>query len=313
MEISIVIPVYNGAGTIGLLVDKLFKNLSDYRLEIILVNDSSKDNSHEVCIGIFKKYKNSVVYLSLAKNFGEHNAVLAGLNHASGDYTVIIDDDFQNPPEEIRKLIDTAVSGQYDVAYAYYEEKFHSRFRNLGSSFNNLVASYLLNKPKDLYLSSFKCINRFTAQEIIKYKGPFPYIDGLILRATRNIGKVMVRHDERRQGRSGYTFRKLVRLWMNMFVNFSVYPLRISTIFGLILSGFGGLSIIYLIVDKLLHPEIQAGATSILVSILIFAGIQLIMLGLIGEYIGRQFLTTNQTPQYVIHDIYIDKKKGANL
>lgn len=300
MKISIVIPVYNSAETIAKLVAELINNLRHYELEVILVNDDSKDNSHRVCISMFEKYKDIVKYICLTKNFGEHNAVLAGLNNATGDYAVKIDDDFQDPPEEIQKLIDTAVKGKFDVVYSCYEKRHYPWFRNFGGEFNNLIASYLLDKPKDLYLSSFKCMNRFIVQEIVKYKGPFPYIDGLILQTTRNIGKALVRHEKRKVGESGYTLRKLVRLWLNMFINFSVLPLRISTLLGFMFSILGSISGIYLIIDKIIHPEIAAGFTSIIVSIFVFSGVQLIMLGLIGEYIGKQFLTSNQTPQYVI-------------
>jgi glycosyltransferase involved in cell wall biosynthesis len=308
MKISVVIPVYNGAKTISRLVDELVSHLKAYALEIVLVNDASPDNSHEVCLGIFKKYGKAVKYICLSRNFGEHNAVMAGLNHVTGDYAVIIDDDFQNPPEEIQKLIEKAVSEGRDVIYSYYEKKRHSPFRNIGSNFNNLVASYLLNKPRDLYLSSFKCMNRFTVNEVIKYRAPFPYIDGLIWRSTKNVGKVLVRHDERPEGKSGYTLRKLIRLWTNMFVNFSVYPLRMSTFLGLIVSVIGAVLTIFFVVDKLLHPGIPMGVTSILIVITFFSGVQLVMLGLIGEYLGKMFLAENQTPQYVIRQVYKDEK-----
>lgn len=307
MKISIVIPVYQSAKTISDLTDELVRNLTNNELEIILVNDGSTDNSHQICIEIFERHRHIVKYINLSRNFGEHNSVLAGLNTVTGDYIVIIDDDFQNPPEEIRKIVDIAVTGKYDVVYSHYDKKFHSWFRNLGSNFNNLLATYLLNKPKDLYLSSFKCLNRFIVQEIIKYKGPFPYIDGLILRTTQNIGKVLVRHDKRKEGKSGYTLRKLIGLWLNMFISFSVHPLRASTFFGFLFSIVGGILAIYSIVEKILYPEFPTGITSIFVAILVFAGIQLIMLGLIGEYIGKQFLASNQTPQYVIRDIYTNE------
>ena len=198
----------------------------------MLVNDGSKDNSHQVCEEIFHKYPNVVTYLRLARNFGEHNAVMAGLRHAVGDYAVIMDDDFQNPPEEVTRLVQEAERGDFDVVYSFYDEKKHNWFRNLGSTFNGWVAHFMLNKPKGLYLSSFKCLNRFLIREIVKYDAPFPYIDGLILSLTDNIGTVRVRHNERSQGRSGYTFRKLVRLWLSMFVNFSIMPLRLSLIMG---------------------------------------------------------------------------------
>jgi undecaprenyl-phosphate 4-deoxy-4-formamido-L-arabinose transferase len=300
MKISVVIPVYQGAKTIAKLTDELVSHIKSGELEVVLVNDGSTDNSHAECMSLVKKYPEVVRYISLARNFGEHNAVMAGLNHTAGDYAVIIDDDFQNPPEEIEKLVSRAVEENRDVVYSHYEKKEHSLFRNLGSAFNNLVASYLLNKPKDLYLSSFKCMNRFIIDEVIKYKGPFPYIDGLIWRSTKNIGKVLVRHDRREEGRSGYTMRKLVRLWLNMFVNFSIFPLRISIIVGFLLSIVGGAFSVFLIIDKLLNPDIPMGITSILVAILVFSGVQMMMLGLIGEYLGKLFMANNQTPQYVV-------------
>ncbi|UCD55894.1 MAG: glycosyltransferase family 2 protein [Candidatus Omnitrophota bacterium] len=302
MKLTIVIPVYNGAMTISGLVDELIKDLEMYHLEIILVNDGSIDDSHRVCASIFNRHKNIVKYIGLAKNFGEHNAVMAGLSRAMGDYTVVIDDDFQNPPSEIRKLIDEAVSGGFDVVYSFYEKKHHSPFRNLGSAFNNLVASLLLDKPRELYLSSFKCMNRFIVQELIKYKGPFPYIDGLILRSTRKIGKVMVKHADRKEGKSGYTLKKLVKLWLNMFVNFSVLPLRISTFLGFLFLILGMVSSIYIIFERILNPDLPVGFASILVAILVFGGTQLLMLGMIGEYLGKLFLSNNQTPQYVIRE-----------
>jgi len=304
MKISVVIPVYQGAKTIGRLTDELVKSIKAYAFEIVLVNDGSTDSSHDECVALFNKYRTIVKYISLSRNFGEHNAVMAGLNHVTGDYAVIIDDDFQNPPEEIIKLAEKAIEEKKDVVYSYYAKKHHSFFRNLGSAFNNLVASYLLNKPKDLYLSSFKCMNRFITDEVTKYKGPFPYIDGLIWRSTKNIGKVLVRHDRREEGRSGYTMRKLIRLWMNMFVNFSIYPLRLSTLFGAAFSMLGIVMAIIVIIDKIAHPDIPMGVTSILIAILIFSGVQLVMLGLIGEYLGKLFMTDNQTPQYVIRNIF---------
>lgn len=306
MKISVIIPVYNGARTIDGLTEELIKNLEYKELEIILVNDGSVDNSHDVCVRLFRKHKGVIKYLHLAKNFGEHNAVLAGLNTARGDYAVIIDDDFQNPPEEIGKLIDVAVSKAYDVVYGYYGKKYHSLFRNLVSALSNIAANFILDKPRDLYLSSFKCLNRFTIDEVIRYKGPFPYIDGLILRITRNIGKVLVRHAERKEGRSGYTVKKLIRLWLNMFVNFSVYPLRLSAFLGFVFSIIGAALSVYLIIDKIIHPGIPMGVTSILIGILVFSGIQLIMLGVIGEYLGKEFLTNNQTPQYIVRQQFIE-------
>lgn len=309
VSLSVVIPVYRGAQTIGRLVDELAATLKKYRLEIVLINDASPDNSHQICLNLAKKYSQRIKYLQLARNFGEHNAVMAGLNHATGDYAVIIDDDFQNPPSEIEKLVNRAIAAQLDVVYSYYTKKKHSWFRNFGSRFNNLIASVLLNKPRNFYLSSFKCLNRFTINQVIKYSGPYPYIDGLIWRSTRKIGKVLVKHVRRTEGKSGYTLRKLTHLWLNMFVNFSIYPLRVSTFLGVLFSFLGAALAVFFTIDKILHPEIPIGITTILIAILIFAGVQLLMLGLIGEYVGKLFLTTNLSPQYVIRHFYQKGKK----
>jgi undecaprenyl-phosphate 4-deoxy-4-formamido-L-arabinose transferase len=300
IRLSIVIPVFNGAGTIGELVDRLIHRLDQFQLEIILINDHSHDNSEEVCIGIQKKHPRIVCFYSLAKNVGEHNAVLAGLNNVSGDYVVIMDDDFQNPPSEVIKLVDAAVENDYDVIYTYYDKKQHSFFRNFGSWFNDKMANIMLHKPRDLYLSSFKLINRFLVNEITKYKSPFPYIDGLILQTTDNIGKVKVEHHERREGRSNYTLKKLISLWIRSFTNFSILPLRVSVILGLIFSFFGIAYGIFVIIERILHPGMAPGMASLIVSVAIFAGVQLIAIGMIGEYVGRIFLAQNKKPQYTI-------------
>jgi undecaprenyl-phosphate 4-deoxy-4-formamido-L-arabinose transferase len=309
MMISIVIPVYNGAATIGPLVDRLVEELGIYSLQVVLVNDGSPDNSDEVCRGIHARYPEAVTYVKLARNFGEHNAVMAGLHHARGDYTVIMDDDFQNPPEEVARLIECACTGGYDIVYTYYPRKRHHWFRNFGSRLNDFVANFLLDKPRDLYLSSFKCLSRFTVQEILKYGGPFPYIDGLALRSTRNIGRLQVRHEPRREGRSNYTLRRLVRLWLNMFINFSVMPLRVSTVMGFAFSLVGFLLGVWVVVEKLLRPEIQVGYASLVVAIALFSGVQLVMLGVVGEYLGRLFLTNNQTPQFVVREVHQTKEQ----
>lgn len=304
MKLSVVIPVFFGQSTIGRLVHKLFEILTDYELEIVLVDDGSLDSSHEVCLALYEKYKNSLTYVRLSKNFGEHNAVMAGLRYSTGDYAVIIDDDFQNPPEAVINLAKTAVEGEYDVVYSSYPKKQHSIFRNLGSRFNNLIAGFLLDVPRNLYLSSFKCLSRFAVNEIVKYIGPFPYIDGLILRSTRKIGTVEVAHNKRQEGKSGYTFRKLVHLWLNMFVNFSIMPLRISSILGLIFSGFGLVFSTVVVIEKLNNPSLPIGWPSLIIAFLVFAGVQLFILGLLGEYLGRLYLSSNQTPQYVVREMY---------
>lgn len=300
-SLSIVIPVYNGEKTIGRLVDGLVKELGNlYKLEVVLVNDSSPDNSETVCISLFERYKGIVKFYSLSKNVGEHSAVMAGLSKTTGDYVVIMDDDFQNPISEVIKLIDKFKEGDYDVVYSYYKEKKHSFLRNIGSRFNDRVANFMLKKPKDLYLSSFKALNRFLVDEILKYEGPFPYIDGLILQVTNKIGRVMVEHHPRIEGRSGYTLKKLLSLWLNMFTSFSILPLRFAILIGLIFSLFGLFLGVYIFFEKLSNPELPIGYASLAVIVSIFAGVQLIMIGMVGEYLGRVFLTLNKKPQYTI-------------
>ena len=300
-NISIVIPVYNSETTIGKLVELLINELSnEYKLEIILVNDSSKDNSEKVCISLFESHKNIVKFYSLAKNVGEHNAVMAGLNKVTGDYVVIMDDDFQNPVDEVIKLVDYAVENNFDVVYTYYDKKEHNFFRNLGSKFNDKVANYMLHKPKNLYLSSFKIINSFLVKEIIKYDLPYPYLDGLILRATNNIGTLKVLHDERKTGKSGYNLSKLVSLWLNMFTNFSILPLRFAVILGFVFSIVGLILGVKTLIEKLNNPTLPIGFASLAISIFVFAGIQLLAIGMIGEYIGRIFISQNKKPQFTI-------------
>jgi polyisoprenyl-phosphate glycosyltransferase len=314
IKLSILIPVFNSDSTIERLVNTLFDELDAYEFEIVLVNDGSVDKSHDICVRLAQKNK-SITYLQLAKNFGEHNAVMAGLNNVSGDYTVIIDDDFQNPPAAVNVLVKEMISGDYDVVYSYYSKKKDSLFRNLGSQFNNIIATFLLKKTCNLYMSSFKCLNKFIVSEIIKYAGPFPYIDGLIFRCTNNIGSVEVEHSKREDRASNYTFRKLVRLWINMFVNFSIFPLRVSMIVGSIFFFMGLLTSIYIIVEKILYPGIPVGITSILIGILTFGGFQMMVLGLMGEYLGKLFLMENVTPQYVIRRkfFFLKKNKGEKI
>ena len=305
MRVSIIIPVYNSENTIGPLVTKLVNELAPrFETEVILVNDQSKDQSDKACLSLYDKFRNVVKYYPLAKNVGEHNAVMAGLNQMTGDYAVIMDDDFQNPVHEVIKLITYAIEHDNDVVYTWYEKKQHSLFRNMGSTFNNWVANVMLKKPKDLYLSSFKLINRFLVNEIIRYDLPYPYIDGLILRTTSNIGKLQVMHEKRADGRSNYTLLKLVRLWMNMFTNFSILPLRIAIIIGFIFAAIGLVLGILTVIEKIQNPGLPMGYASMVVAVSLFAGIQLIATGMLGEYLGRMFMSQNKKPQYSIRKRY---------
>jgi polyisoprenyl-phosphate glycosyltransferase len=308
MKISVVIPVYNAARTISSLVEDVKKALPEYDTEVILVNDCSKDHSERICEELARKHS-YIRFISLRRNSGEHNAVLCGLNYVSGDYIVIIDDDYQNPPSEIINLVNKAKEGDYDVVYSKYSNKRHSLRRNLGSMFNDRIATILLNKPRNLYLSSFKLIHKDIAREITKYKGPHPYIDGLILRVTNNIGTAEVEHHKRKEGISNYTFTKLVSLYLNMFLNFSVKPLRIFTLTGTLIFIVGIALAMFVIMEKYLYGGAPPGWTFIAVITLTISGFQVMFLGILGEYLGKIFLLQNGTPQYTIKKLIVDSRE----
>lgn len=309
-SLSILIPVYNSEKTIGSLVDTVIAILRSHfkSLEIILVNDGSIDNSHSCALKAAKRYPGIVKYIRLARNFGEHNAVMCGLNYITKDCVAIIDDDFQNSPSEIIRLVEKLREG-YDVVYSYYSEKRHSWFRNVGSQFNDWVATKVLKKPKGLYLSSFKVLRAVLVRRVIQSRGPYPYIDGSILRSTTKIGRLQCKHSERRAGRSNYTIPKLLHLWLNMFTGFSIIPLRIASYIGFFVSLSTIILVAFFIVSRLLggvfiKQTIPTGWASLIVSITFFAGLQLCVLGLIGEYLGRLYLTVSRLPQFVVDDTY---------
>lgn len=302
-RLSIVIPVYNAEKTIESLCNTLISLYGkQYALEIVLVNDYSRDSTDIICRRLHAEHAATIKYIKLARNFGEHNAVIAGLNYVTGDFCVTMDDDFQNPPEEIATLLAEIARG-FDVVYTYYDTKNDPFYRNLGSRFNDAMANFVLKKPADLYLSSFKIMNRFVVDQIIKYTGPDPYIDGIILRVTAEIGKVQVRHSKREHGRSGYTFGKLVSLWGNMIVSYSLIPLRVLGVCGMLLTVYGiavGMdTFVSLALPALEDPselEMMRASTAF------FRGVQLLATSVVGEYVGRIYLLSRQDPQYIIRE-----------
>lgn len=311
--LSIVVPVYNGAGTVGELVGALRALDIPGGLEIVLVVDGSPDNSLDVCKQLAAAPGPPVTVLSLSRNYGEHNAVMAGLSRASGAYTITMDDDLQNPPGEVKRLFEYARDGRYDAVYTYYGEKKHAAWRNLGSRFTNWCADRLIDKPRGLYLSSFRCLSAFVCEHIVAtYEGPYPYVDGLIFQVTQNVGRLQVRHLPRIEGRSNYTLARLFRLWLSMFSNFSVIPLRFATLFGIAFGTLGALAAIIVIVEAISAQRAPQGWASLMVAVLVLAGVQLVVVGLIGEYLGRMFLAVNRKPQYVVREVYRRKAGEAN-
>jgi glycosyltransferase involved in cell wall biosynthesis len=312
--LSVVVPVYNGAATIGELVNALRALDIAGGLEIVLVVDGSPDNSLEVCKQLVTETGPSVVVLSLSRNYGEHNAVMAGLARARGSYAITMDDDLQNPPGEVKRLFEYARDGGYDAVYTYYEEKKHAAWRNIGSRFTNWCADHLIDKPKGLYLSSFRCLSAFVREQITaSYEGPYPYVDGLVFQVTQNVGRLQVAHLPRAEGRSNYTIARLFRLWLSMFSNFSVIPLRFATLFGIAFGALGALAAVIVIAEAISDNKPPQGWASLMVAVLVLAGVQLIVVGLIGEYLGRMFLAVNRKPQYLVREVFTRGTGGLEV
>ncbi len=312
MKISFVIPCYNSQKTILEVIKEITDVMQtnyEFTFEIILISDNSPDDVFNV-IKEESRNKFHIKGIELAKNFGQHAALIAGYNHSTGDIVVSLDDDGQTPANEVFKLIDKLNEG-YDVVYASYRDKRHNYFRNLGSKLNDLMAECLISKPKNLKVSSFFCAKKFVIDEMKKYDKAYPYLLGLVLRTTQNVCDVDVIHRERFAGKSNYSIKKLVGLWLNGFTAFSIKPLRIATFFGIITAFSGFVFGLYTIINKVLHPQILAGYSSTMAAILFIGGMIMLMLGLLGEYIGRIYICINNSPQYVIREmINIEEKKN---
>ena len=310
-KVSFVIPCYRSALTIGNVVKEIqdtMKILEAYSYEIILVNDCSPDDTFDVITEICRKNQN-ICGVNLAKNFGQHGALMAGFHQVTGDILVCLDDDGQTPANEVGKLLEEIERGQ-DVVYASYEHKKHSLFRNFGRWVNEKMAQFLLGKPKELYVSSYFAARRFIVDEMLKYENAYPYVIGLVLRTTKRISNVSVQHREREIGTSGYTLGKLLALWFNGFTAFSTKPLRIATISGTVFACIGFLYTIYTIIKKFVNPAVPIGFSSLMSAILLIGGMIMIMLGLIGEYIGRMYICMNNAPQFVIRDLIPAKEEN---
>lgn len=303
MKLSFVIPCYRSEGLIGAVFQQIKETVltrCDY--EIIAINDCSPDNVLNELLAFAEKDAHITV-IDFAKNMGKDSALMAGYARSSGDIVVTLDDDGQCPMDRLWDLLKPLEEG-YDVSFAKYPHKKQSRFKNFGSSVNDLMTCVLIGKPKNLMLSNFVAMKRFICDEILRYKNPYPYVDGLLLSSTSRIANVLMEENERISGSTGFTLYKSLRLWMNGFTAFSVKPLRVATVLGSLVAFSGFVFALIIIIRKLTDPAIAEGYSSIMAAILIIGGVIMVLLGLIGEYIGRIYICINNSPQYVIRSAY---------
>ncbi len=311
-KISFVIPCYKSVDTLHSVVQEIEETMlgqEGYDYEILLVNDCSPDKTWDVISQLADSNK-KINGINLAKNFGQHAALMAGFRYATGDIIVSLDDDAQTPANEVMKLIEK-LHGGYDVVYARYKRNQESAFRRFGSWVNKKMAESLIDVPKGLAIQSYFAAKRFIIDEILRYENAYPYIFGLVFRATQNVGNVEVNHRKREIGTTGYTFKKLIGLWMNGFTAFSVKPLRWATLMGLASAFLGFVIGVWSIINKFLSPNVPVGYSSLIATISFFCGLLMLMLGLIGEYIGRIYICLNRSPQYVIKDVKLQNAEKA--
>lgn len=302
-KVSFVIPCYRSEHTLPEVVAEIghkMREIGQYRYDIFLVNDCSPDGTMEVIRRLCRE-NGDIKGIDFSRNFGQHAALMAGLRYSDGDFVVCLDDDGQTPANQVDRLLDKLEEG-YDAVYAKYDHKQHSAFRNLGSSVNEHMTRVMLGKPAELYISSYFAVKRFVVEDMVRYENSYPYVIGLVLRATKNIANVPIDHRERQVGTSGYTLKKLVGLWFNGFTAFSVKPLRIATALGGLSAGAGFLYGIYTVVKRLVIPDVPMGFSALMSALVFFGGMIMLMLGLIGEYIGRIYISMNNSPQYVIRE-----------
>ncbi|MBR2190549.1 MAG: glycosyltransferase [Eubacterium sp.] len=292
-KVSAVIGLYNSEKTIGDVIKELkeaFSESNKYELEMVLVDDHSPDNVYQLVKGIAKEDK-SIKVIHLAKNSGQTNAVIEGYRHATGEYIIEMDDDLQMPAREAVRMVEHLEENDYDVVFAKYADQKESFGRRLGSKINNKMTQIMLKKPKHIRVNSFYVMRKFVKDEMIKYSNHYPYLYGMIFGITNNVANLDVEHRERAYGKSNYTFRKLVGLWTNGFLNFSVEPLRVATKLGTIIASISFVVAIVLIIQRILYPTKSMGWSSLMVTIIFFSGVQLLGMGLLGEYLGRQYIS----------------------
>ena len=305
MKLSVCIPCYKSSQTISKVVSDIVEEMKSHKqkeYEIILVNDGSSDNTYEVIEGLAKK-NSHIIAINLAKNFGQSAALLCAYSRVTGDVIVTMDDDGEHNPKDIFTLVNKLNEG-YDYVCADFYNYNRAAYKSLGSKFNYWFLAKMMDIPKDTLLSAYSVTRKYVIDEIIKYKNPRPYVDGFVWNITNKVTSVPVEHSVRIAGESGYNLKNSIALWANGVTSYSIKPLRIATISGFAFAFVGFISIIVVLIHRLLHPEDVEGWASLLTVVLFIGGLLMIFLGLIGEYVGRQYLISNSIPQYVVRDEY---------
>lgn len=302
-ECSVVIPVFNSSESVAGVVEAVLAAFAGVRVQLVLIDDGSADQSARVCRELAGRHPGQVLFARLSRNFGEHNAVMAGLRLARGRYIVVMDDDGENRPVDARRLFERARETGVDLVYSRYPTRHHTWWRLLGSRFNGWIAGLLMRKPAGLYLSSFKCLSGWLAEQVTRYDGPFPYLDGLALQYAGRIEAVDCEHEPSKRAASNYGMRRLGRLWLNMAVNFSIAPLRLSGLLGAAMVALGGVLTLEVVIERFTAGPTPPGWAHLAVLVLVFSGAQLLMLGMIGEYLGRLFLLANRLPQSAVREL----------
>lgn len=303
-KLSFVIPCYGSENTIEAVIAEIEQVMTQrpaLAYEIIAVNDHSPDG----VLGVLRRMLTShphMTIVDLSGNMGKHSALMAGFSMVSGDYVVLLDDDGQCPMDRLWELLD-ALTDEYDVAMAKYTVKKQSAFKNFGSRCNAMMSRIMLDKPQDVSFNNFGILRRYIVDEILQYKNPYPYLEGLILRATKRIVNVEMEERGRISGEGHFTFLRSVKLLLNGFTAFSVLPLRAATVLGVLLAAIGFISSIAVVVKKLCNPDVMMGYSSLMAVMLLIGGAIMMMLGMIGEYIGRIYISINNSPQYVIREV----------
>jgi len=304
-KLSFVIPCYGSEHTIKFVIEEIDETMSqkaELCYEIICVNDCSPDNVLAELRNIVS-VNPRVIVADLTRNMGKHAAVMAGYSLVSGDIIINLDDDGQCPVPCLWELLEPLSNG-YDISFAKYHDKLQSKFKNFGSYVNRRMSDYLLDRPKGITVENFSAMKRFVIDEILKYHNPYPYLEGLYLRTTRKIANVEMAQRSRVSGEGNFTFTKSLKLWLNGFTAFSVKPLRIASVLGAIIALVGFISGLAIIIRRLFFvPDMLMGFPSLIVTLLFIGGTIMLMLGMLGEYVGRIYISINNSPQYVISEI----------